>query len=199
MAQVGWFMGPTLQDPHQVEFVAALARACEAGIGADVDAARTSTVPADDGRSLQVGLEVPGLTCDRRILAVEYEPVGVEGLPSLNSFWTAGLAPKTELDDYDAPSGLAGEMWVSGVEATPTECAQWAVAWWSRQLRRPVIRQEWDEPKSAWRSDPAYRERQRVAARWRLEDPDQSLDDRGTFRWWWLVRRPPTRVVRERH
>lgn len=199
MAQSAWFLGPTLQDPRQVEFVAALIRAAEAGELADIDAAQTLSVVADDGSSVEVGLVVPGLTCDRKFLAVTYEPSDHHGLPSLTSVWTAGLTPKTEFDDYDAPSGDPGEMWVSGVEATPTQCAQWAIAWWSRQLRRPVIRQEWDQPKSGWGSGLLERQREGVAVRWQLEDPEQALDDRGTLIWWWLVRRPPAREVRERY
>lgn len=73
MAQTAWFLGPTLQDPRQVEFMAALTRAAEAGKLADVDAAQTLSVAADDGSSVDVGLVVPGLTCDRKFLAVTYE------------------------------------------------------------------------------------------------------------------------------
>ena len=199
MAEAVWFLGPTLEEPRQVEFMAALTRAAEAGELADADAAQTLSVAAEDGSSVEVGLVVAGLTCDRKFLAVAYEPGDDHGLPSLTSVWTAGLEPKTEFDDYDAPSGDDEEMWVSGVEATPTQCAEWAVAWWSRQLRRPVIRQEWDQPTSGWGADLLGRQRERVAVRWRLQNPEQDLDDRGTIKWWWLVRRRPAREVRERH
>lgn len=79
------------------------------GSSEQADAAQTSSVAADDGcqwsvdgSRVDVGLVVPGLTCDRKFLAVTYQPSDDHGLPSLTSFWTAELTPNTEFDDCQA-------------------------------------------------------------------------------------------------
>lgn len=174
MAQSNWFLGPRLHEPRQAEFIEALTRAAEEGALADVDPAQTLSVSLDHGSGVVVGFEVPGLSCDRKLLEVTYEPRGEHGLPVLTSAWTAGVTPHTDLDDYEGPSD-DGALWVSGIEATSAQCAAWAMAWWSRQRRRPVTRREWDQPTSGFGSSVLGRQRESVAVEWRLENPEQEL------------------------
>ena len=96
------------------------------------------------------------------------------------------------------PLGV-GELYVAGLEASPEQYGQWAAQWFKRQLRRKVVRREWDRPSSGSDSEPRSRTAAGPAAvRWIIYDPEHDLGSRGGLRWWRLMRQPPTREVVER-
>lgn len=140
---------------------------------------------------------VPSLTCERRYLLVSYEPGTDHGTPVLQSEWSSVVHLSTQPGAYDGPSSDQ-DLWVSGVAATPTACADWVSAWFRLQLRRPVTRREWDQPASGPGAGLFGRRRESAAVQWWLSEPEQYLDDRGTFGRWRLTRQPPSREVRER-
>ena len=109
----------------------------------DLEPAHTSTVADEIGRLVEV--QVPSLTASRRTLRVLYD-VAVDGPPALQSEWTAFAYP-FEGPGYERPDEET-DLWVTGVDASPQQCGQWARAWFERQLRRPIRRIEWDRPAS---------------------------------------------------
>jgi hypothetical protein len=93
------------------------------------------------GPPLTVGLEVPGLSADRRYLWACYW-VRDDGDQLLQGAWG---------DDYlldDWTGDLEEDLTVAGVAATPEQFAEWTAGWFARQLRRPVYRDEWSRPRS---------------------------------------------------
>lgn len=196
---MAWFNSPGLEDPRVVEFVAALTRAA-------VDGAFSDVVPGDsllgplserDGPGVTVGLVVPGLTVKRRYVLVSYEPGADDETPVLQSGWSSSAQLDVPVGAYDGPSNDQ-DLWVGGIAAPPTLCAEWASAWFVRQLRRPVVRREWDQPESGRGAGLFGRRGESVAVEWWLTEPELYLEGRGTFGRWWLTRQPPSREIHER-
>jgi hypothetical protein len=127
-------------------------------------------------------VELRGLTCSRRDLHLEYwfdRPRG----PRLLGEW----ADEWCFDDDEEFVDLV----VRGTDLSPKQMAGIAAAWVERQLRTPVVRQEW---LSTSRSGEPTVERRR----WVAFDSDVIADDAT----WPLrlvpPRRPPDRVIEER-
>ena len=197
LPQTTWFSGASFKKPRDLEFLEALTAAAQGGAFLGVEANDTSSAVLDGGEGLLVALAVPRLTCERKLLRVSFVPEDADRTPVLQSEWST---PTTSLDPpgaYDGPTDDS-DLWVSGIEATPTQCAAWVTAWMVRQLRRPVRRREWDRPTSGWGSISPAGVTGPVAVEWQLGNPKQDLDSRGAFVWWWLVRRPPSRETLER-
>lgn len=194
-----WFDGPNLHDPGEQEFVEALTRAADAGALPGVDPGDTVSGPLSEsmGQGVTVGLVVPKLTCERRWLLVSYEPGQDHGAPVLQSKWSSDAQLGTQPGAYDGPD-RDSDLWVSGIVAGPTVCAEWVSAWLGRQLRRPVTRREWDQPAAGPGASLFGRPRASAAVEWSLGEPEQYLASRGTFGRWRLTRQPPSREVRER-
>jgi len=203
LPQTTWFSGAAIDEPRELEFVAALSAAAEAGAFLGVGPKDTSSAVLDGGSGLLIGLAVPGLTCERRLLRVSFVPGDADETPVLRSEWSTQMTPLDPPGAYEAPGTYEGptdgsDLWVSGIDATPAQCAAWVEAWMVRQLGRPVTRREWDRPTSGWGSIGPAGSPGPVAVEWQLGHPEGHLDSRGTFVWWWLVRRPPSRATLER-
>lgn len=137
--------------------------------------------PEDDTSSrrwlvpLYVDVDVPGLAIRRRTLQVGYWTGGPLG-PALQGVWGDDYL----LDDHDGND--PEDLTVVGVRASHEEYAEWAAAWLLRQLKRPVVREEWLAGDRV------------VATTWRLDDTGRVLARRGNgFRR--LMRRRADRVV----
>lgn len=196
---MAWFSSPGLEDPRVAEFVAALTRTAANGAFFDVapDDSLLGPLSERDGPGVTVGLVVPKLTAKRRYLLVSYEPGQDEETPVLQSGWSSHAQLEGPVGAYDGPSNDQ-DLWVGGIAATPTLCAEWASAWFVRQLRRPIDRREWDQPESGSVIGLFGRRRESVAVEWWLREPELYLDGRGTFGRWWLTRQTFSREVRER-
>lgn len=194
-----WFDGPDLDEPREIEFVEALMQAASAGSFAGVDPQDTLRVAQPKGYSpgVMVGLIVPRLTCERRIVRVSYETGDASTPPTLQADWSDGMYPGNPPGAYDGPTNDT-DLWVSGIFATPRSCAEWVSAWFVHQLARPVFRREWDRPVSGPGANLLGRARESVATEWYVTEPEQFLGSRGTFGRWVLIRRPPSREVQER-
>ena len=194
-----WFDGPDLNEPREREFIVAMREAAEGGafLGVDWDDTVFDRLAEPSGPGIAIGLAVPKLTTQQRWLLVSYEPGPDKAAPMLQSGWASEAALTTEPGAYDGPSSY-NYLWVSGIDASPTECAAWAANWISRQLQRPVIRREWDQPASGPGAGLLGRARTAAAIEWWLADPEEYLDSRGTFGRWRLTRQPPARQVHER-
>lgn len=194
METTEWFRGQMPSDPREARFVRTVAETAASGEWSDVSPSDTSTTTAyDNGTGCLVEIQVPHLTTPIRILRVLYDP---DDHPALQSEWShAGYA----FEDPPHPEHLyEGELYVSGLEASPEQYGQWAAQWFERQLRREVLRQEWDRRTSGSASTTPARPGRPVAVRWIVKDPDHSLNSRGAFRWWRLMRQPPDREIVER-
>jgi len=123
---VVWFYGPELRDPREFDFVGALTRAADEGAFPGVDPGDTAcgALSKEAGPGVTVCLAVPRLTCERRWLLVSYEPGTEYGTPVLQSEWSSVLDFSLQPGAYDGPRG-DGELWVSGIAATPSACAEW--------------------------------------------------------------------------
>jgi hypothetical protein len=183
---VVWFDGPDLNEPRWRDFIVAMRHAAEGGAFPGVD-------PSDTGFDRLAGSSNPGVT----IGLVSYEPGPDKGAPMLQSGRDSEPTLATEPGAYDGPSSH-NDLWVSGIDATPTECAAWVTSWISRQLQRPVIRREWDQPATGPGAGLLGRARTAAAIEWWLAEPEEYLDSRGTFGRWRLTRQPPAREVHER-
>lgn len=196
---MAWFSGSELHDPREQEFVDALSKSAEAGAFPGVDPGDTvsGSLSKSSGKGITIGLRVPKLTCQRRWLVVSYEPGQDYGTPVLQSSWSADVQLDTPPGAYDGP-GSDNELWVTGIDARPSSCADWVSGWLERQLRRPVTRREWDQPAAGPGASWLRRPGPSAAVEWYLGEPDEFLADRGTFGRWRLTRRPPSREVSER-
>lgn len=199
MTVTPWFDGPDLQEPREVEFVEALVQAASEGVFAGVNPPDTLRVTQPKGYSpgVMVGLVLPKVTCERRVVRVCYEAGDPWTPPMLQSDWSEGMYPRSPPGAYDGPTNDT-DLWVSGIAATPTACAEWVTAWFVAQLARPVVRREWDRPATGPGSTLLGQARQAVATEWYLTKPEEFLDSRGTFGRWGLIRRAPSREVGER-
>lgn len=197
LPQTIWFSGATFEEPRKLEFLAALTAAAEGGAFLGVEPKATSSAVLDGGNGLLVALAVPRLTCERKLLRISFVPDEADRTPVLQSEWSTLTTSLDPPGAYDGPTDDS-DLWVSGIEATPTQCAAWVTAWIVRQLGRPVTRREWDRPTSGWGSISPTGVAGPVAVEWQLGTPEQHLDRRGTFVWWWLIRRPPSRETLER-
>jgi hypothetical protein len=196
---VEWFLGPELHDLREREFVEALSKSAEAGAFPGVVPTNTvsGSLSESSGKGLTIGLAVPKLTCQRRWLVVSYEPGQDHETPVLQSSWSTDVQLDTQPGAYEGPSGDS-DLWVTGIDAGPSLCADWVSAWLGRQLRRPVTRREWDQPETGPGASWLRRPGPSAAVEWYLGDPDEFHADRGTFGRWRLTRQPPSREVRER-
>ncbi|MEW2477669.1 hypothetical protein AB0875_28225 [Micromonospora gifhornensis] len=169
-----WFPDEIGRHEGEIAFLEQLRREAS---GWDVD----GLSPEDDTSSqvwlapLYVDVDVPGLTIRRRTLQVGYWTNGPFG-QALHGVWGDDYL----LDDHDGndPENLT----VVGVRASHENYAQWAAAWLLRQLKRPVVREEWLTGDRV------------AAATWRLDDTGRVLARHGNgFRR--LMRRRADRVV----
>lgn len=194
-----WFDGPDLHDPAEILFVEALVRAASTGLFAGVSQQDTLRVAQPKGHNpgVMVGLVLPNLTCDRRVVRACYETGDGQTPPMLQSDWSEGMYPSRPPGAYDGPTNDT-DLWVSGISATPTVCAEWVTAWFVAQLARPVVRREWDRPATGPGTSLLGQAREAVAIEWYRTEPEEFLDSRGTFGRWGLTRRPPSREVHER-
>ena len=199
MAEASWFDGPGLDDPQELEFVEALVRAASAGSLAGVDPKDTyrDAQAKGYGPGVRVGLVIPKLTCPHRVLRVSYEAGDRWTAPTLLSDWSDGINHRDPPGGYDGPSNDT-DLWVCGLFAPPSVCAGWVSAWFARQLSRPVVRREWDQPASGPGASVLGRARTSAAIQWPAAQPAELLDSRGTFGRWSLTRQPPSREIQER-
>lgn len=188
-----WFDGRRPTDEGERTFLEALRTAARAWSFADLRPEDTSAGGEESGCLVEI--RVPLLTTSCRILRVCYA-VDEEDSLSLQSEWTGFDEPFEGLG-YESPDPET-DLWVTGVEASPEQCALWSAAWFERQLRRPVKRREWDRPESGWSTlipgsttRPAYVESTAY-------QPERALDRQGGLRWWWLEHQPPSREIWER-
>jgi len=188
-----WFDGDDPTDARELTFLESVRAAAGTWGFDDLRPEGTATsIDVEDG-GLVVEVRVPHLSSERRTLRVAYD-VDAGGRPSLVSGWTSAHA----FEDCCCGGPDADvDLYVVGVDADPEQCGRWAAAWFARQLRRPVVRREWDRPRTGLTTllpgpatGPAYVE-------WTVADPDRPLDAHGGL-WSWLARRPAAREVRER-
>jgi hypothetical protein len=193
----GWFEGPAPAGSQATEFLRALAVDAVRGLLADAQPGDTSrtTLPSGYRDGVVVGLVLPGVTCRRRLLRVSFESGDEHRRPVLQSDWAEEMSESSPPGAYEW-NDAETNLWVSGVVADPATFARWVGEWFAQQLARPVVRREWDRlgTRGAGRADV----RRAVVVEWRLGEPDQLLDDRGTFGRWGLMRQPPAREVHER-
>jgi hypothetical protein len=98
---------------------------------------------------------------------------------------------------FDGPEDASG-LFVSGVAASAEQCALWTAEWLERQLRRPVVRREWDRPVSgASRLLPAHSKSVAVVEWW-FSDTEEMLSTTGSLAWSWLTKKSPSRQTMER-
>jgi hypothetical protein len=191
-----WFSGAASADERDNRFILAVAAAA-LNWTTDLSPHDTSTRPATDegaGAGRLVEIRLPQLTTPCRILRVLYD-LDVAGRPTLQSEWTASPKPFEHL--YELPDEET-DLWVQGVEAAPEQCGDWAAAWFERQLRRPVLRREWDRPRSGVSTLIPGSFDAPALVEWTALQPDQSLDTQGGLPWDWLKYRPPSREILER-
>lgn len=133
---------------------------------------------------------VPGLTCPRHTLRVLYNPSDPQA-PLLEG----------ELGDehlFDAGPDDLSQLMIRGLEASAEQCARWAVDWLEAQLRRPVVRREWDRPPVALAPILPTVSGNIAAVEWWFTDADEGISYRESLIWWRLVKRPPDREIIER-
>ena len=123
---------PTVRPPEQ-EFVESLSRAAEAGDfpGVRPDDTVSGSLAESSAGGITVGLAVPNLTCRRRWLLVSYEPGHDHGTPVLQSAGQQMPCSTAQVGAYDGPSN-DNELWVSGIDAGPSLCAEWVAGWLGR-------------------------------------------------------------------
>lgn len=148
--------------------------------GVDPGDTLSGELSESNGPGVTVGLAVPKLTCERRWLLVSYEPETEHGTPVLQSGWSSVVQLSIQPGGYDGRDSDS-DLWVSGIAASPTACAGWVLAWFRRQLQRPVTRREWDQPATGPGAGLFGRQRVSAAVEWQLGEPEQYLDARGTF------------------
>lgn len=161
-----WFEGEVDGGPDADSFLARVRELAPAALGERVTADHTSTSPDSI-----LGIDLPGVDpwprCTNH-LQVTWEDEVLGG--SWGNTYSWG-----EYDPDDADVLYVDE------ELTPQEAAERAVEWLAAQLRRPLVRQEWDR---RWSSTPLQR--------WVLSDNDHWVA--GTSRRPWR-RRPPDRTM----
>jgi hypothetical protein len=173
-----WFGGVPGHDDAEAAFLEHLRREAGGWDVEDVSPALTSSVYI--GLPLYADIDVPGLAEPARPLQVGFWTggpwAGRSGGYVLQGVW----GDDHPLDDHDGndPECLT----VIGVDASPQQHATWAAEWLLRQLRRPVVREEW------------LRDGQVVASTWRLSDTGTVLAREGASPRR-LLRRPPDRVT----
>lgn len=177
-----WFAGADGRNESEVRFLAAMRDAAHEWSVQDL---RPGDTGALSGMTpLMVLVDVPGLPSGvMRVLQVAYwtdgpwiEPSGCGGLQGT---WGGQYL----LDDYDAAD--SENLTVVGVDAQPEAFATWAVEWLIRQLRRPVLREEWLTAGEI------------SAAVWRLTDTGRILGREGASLKR-ALKRPPDRSLRAR-
>lgn len=197
MRNSDWFQRSPTQHEQNDDFLAALADSAASWTFPDLTADDTSADSDQGDGLLVVEVKVPGLTSKRGNLRVGYR-ADAGGRPALRSDWSQWPESFDENDDSFGAPDEETELWVSGIDATPEQCGVWAAAWFERQLRRRVVRREWDRPTSGLGTLIPADGTGPVAVEWLIESPHGVFDSRGGFTWWWLMRRPPSRTVVER-
>ncbi|HLL65860.1 MAG TPA: hypothetical protein VK453_08925 [Micromonosporaceae bacterium] len=157
-ADVGWFADAVGRNDGEAAFLERLRQLSPGWSVAGLSERDTSSLAAMV--PLFVDVEVPGLPIPRRMLQVGYWTGGYYER-ALQGVWGDSYL----LDDHDGND--AEDLTVVGVRASHEQHAEWAADWFLRQLRRPVVRQEW------------LRRDRVVAARWRLDDTGRVLGTRG--------------------
>ena len=142
-----------------------------------------------DERAWVIEISVPGLTAVEVELRARYWPQG-EGMPLLHGEWGNKYL-------FDGPTD-SGDLVISGLDASPSECAAWTAAWFEKQLRRPIVRWEWDRPTTgAARFLPSY-SKSLAVVEWRFGDTGDVLMSTSSLVWRSLIKTPPSRQIEER-
>jgi hypothetical protein len=168
-----WFAGAEGRSRPEARFLDAVREAAEDQTLNGLDPGATSAVLC----------EVPGVPVGAKVLQVAFWTEGPwiepSGTPGLQGVWR----DQHMLDNYktDDPECLT----VVGVRADPENFGVWAADWLERQLRRPVVRDEWLAGNEV------------VATTWLLEDTGRVLGREG-FRVNRIRRRAPDRRTRVR-
>lgn len=188
MANFAWFDDDPPQHDPQRAFVQALERLADRWRFDDLYPEHSSSSSWIDGTGIFVELQLPGLTCDRLRLRALYSPVSHRE-PLLKAEWG---------DDYLFDGVVTEGLVVNGVDASPEECASWTAAWFERQLRRPIVRREWDRPTSGLaRLLPSHTECLAVVEWW-FGDTEEHLWSTRGFGWSRLTKTSPSRRIEER-
>lgn len=183
-----WFDGETPRTEQGAGFLARLRAEAATSRFTGLETSQTSTWPYLDGQMIEA--TVPGLTGPRHILRVLYCPAAARN-PLLQA----------ELGDdhlFDAEPDNPSHLLVSGVRASAEQCAGWAADWLETQLRRPVVRREWDRPPGRLAAMLPAVDGNIAAVEWWFANPDERVDYRGSLVWWRLMKRPADREVIER-
>lgn len=184
-----WFAGSLPPADPLRECVVALRETARRWNFDDLSPENTSTYALGVGWLVEV--EVPGLTCETRYLRAWF---GVDEVGRIRRDYELGA-------DYildgltTSPETFAGSA---------TESGQQAAAWLESQLRRPIVRHEWDRPHGFFWSLIPTLEGDLIAREWRYDDDDDDEGDRwieleARF-WWWrrLTQEPSSRQIQER-
>ena len=176
-----WFGGVPGRGDAKAAFLEQLRREANGWYQEDVTPSLTSSLYI--GQPLYADIDVPGLTEPARQLQVGFWRGGPWGGQSGGYVLQGAWGDDHPLDDHDGndPECLT----VIGVQATPESHATWAAQWLLRQLRRPVVREEW------------LRNGQVVAHTLRLSDTGTMLARHGSSPRR-LFRRPPDQVTQIR-
>lgn len=183
-----WFDGEAAATGQVAKFLGLLQAEAATGRFADLEASHTSTWPYLGGQLIEA--TVPGLTCPRDTLRMLYCPAVAQS-PVLQA----------ELGDdhlFDAAPDNPSHLLVSGVQASAEQCAEWAAHWLETQLRRSVIRKEWDRPSGGLAALLPTVQGNVAVVEWWFINADERIDYRDHLAWWWLAKRPPDREVVER-
>lgn len=183
-----WFSGEVPSTEPKAEFLDQVRTAAITRRLVDLSPSETSTWPYLNGQMIEAA--VPGLTCPRHTLRVLYSP-GDPWVPLLQ----AELGGDHLFDPGpDDRSGLV----ISGLEASVEQCARWAIDWFEAQLRRPVVRREWDRPPGRLSAILPTVSGSVAAIEWWFADREEAIAYQGSLAWWWLAKRPSDREVIER-
>lgn len=185
----GWFNAEDPAPGPRREFVMAVRAIAQTWSLSNLSVAPSATGHYEYGAGHIIEVDLPGVTCSRRFLRVIYTPAQADGR-LLDSEW----ADRYIFDGPEDPHRLL----VHGVAASPAQSGEWAASWIESQLRRPVVRREWDRPEAGLARLLPAASKKVAAIKWYLTDTNELLDGRQGLIWWGLVRRPPSREVEER-
>lgn len=134
-----WFGGVPGRDDAEAAFLDQLRREASGWDQEDVTPSLTGSLYI--GLPLYVDIDVPGFTKPARHLQLGFWTggpwAGRSGGYVLQGAW--GGNHLLDLHDGDDPECLT----VIGLQASPESHAVWAAQWLLRQLRRPIVREEW--------------------------------------------------------
>jgi hypothetical protein len=162
-----WFAGGEGRTPTERSFLARLRREASTWSQVGIAPQNTSAVALGIDVPLSVHVDIPHLPVTwptLHTLQVTFwegqEWAAPVGGPVLQGSWT--VDHRAWDHDGDDPENLT----VIGVVAEPEQHAAWASAWLVRQLRRPVVHEQWTRGTRV------------VGERWRLADSGEVLHQR---------------------